>query len=38
MKTARTDNCFMMFGFEGEEKDRMVAGGAMVLTFQRIFS
>ena len=38
MKIDRIDNNFMKFGFEGEGKDRMVAGGAMDLIFQLIFS
>lgn len=38
VKIANIDNCFKKLRFEGEERDRVVAGGAMDLTFQMIFS
>lgn len=34
VRTASVDNCFKKFGFEGEERERVPAGGAMDLTFQ----
>jgi len=38
VKTARVDNSFKKFGFEGEERNRVVAGGDIDLAFQMIFN
>ena len=38
VKTARVDNSFKKFGFEGEGRDRVVAGGATDLAFQLSFN
>lgn len=38
VKIASIDHCFKKFRFEEEERERMVAGGALELTFQLIFS
>lgn len=38
VKIANIDNSFNKLRVEGEERDRVVAGGAMDLTFQLIFS
>ena len=38
VKTARVDNSFKKFGFEGEERNRVVVGGDIDLAFQMIFN
>ena len=38
VKTARVDNSLKKFGFEGEERNRVIAGGDIDLAFQLIFN
>lgn len=38
VKIARVDNSFKKFGFEGEERNRVIAGGDIDLAFQLIFN
>lgn len=38
VKTASVNSSFKKFGFKGEERDRVVAGGDMDLTFHPILN
>ena len=38
VKTARVDNSFKKFGFEREERNRVIAGGDIDLASQLIFN